>query len=147
MTTKYTPGPWKVVKIKFQGDIEDTLFVCPTGMYEFNIAQVFNSIGVDNQANAELIASAPETAAERDRLKEENEKLKLSLSESQKSRATDKDWHTTTLNNYSSKSNTKIEKLQSLNKELVEDLKRIHKIWRISKSLRCSIKMRVLIIG
>lgn len=55
-----TPGPWKIVKMKFQGDLKDTLFICPTGNFEFNIAQTINGIGVDVEANARLIAAAPE---------------------------------------------------------------------------------------
>lgn len=75
MTNKHTPGPWLVAG-------EDKTFIYalgPSGTNSF-WAQV-QYAGVDRIskeeaiANARLIAAAPETAAERDRLKEINAEL------------------------------------------------------------------------
>lgn len=62
MTTKHTPGPWK-----FAAAVQNNgpnYFVISTGKWcEPAIATC------ESEANAKLIAAAPETAAERDRLR------------------------------------------------------------------------------
>jgi len=80
METKHTPGPWFVMGIDGNGDIQvsghpfyighsDPLYHCiVTGNNE-----------AERKANAALIAAAPETAAERDRLREVNAELVAAL--------------------------------------------------------------------
>ena len=72
MTTKHTPGPWQAQDYWIIGCVEDSWDImagadtaCPK-----RVAKVFTS-----EADARLIAAAPETAAERDRLKEVNAEL------------------------------------------------------------------------
>lgn len=80
METKHTPGPWFVMGIDGNGDIQvsghpfyighsDPLYHCiVTGNNE-----------AERKANAALIAAAPETAAERDRLAAINAELVAAL--------------------------------------------------------------------
>jgi hypothetical protein len=74
--SKHTPGPWKA-------HFEEAYYV--TGPDRGRVAMMLNlkgahglggrRTGEESAANARLIAAAPETAAERDRLKEINEEL------------------------------------------------------------------------
>lgn len=80
METKHTPGPWFVMGIDGNGDTQvsghpfyighsDPLYHCiVTGNNE-----------AERKANAALIAAAPETAAERDRLRQVNAELLVAL--------------------------------------------------------------------
>lgn len=67
--TKHTPGPWQVQTFRTRAGH----FICtsPAGP---DIAVVKGN-NLESEANARLIAAAPETAAERDRLKEINVRL------------------------------------------------------------------------
>lgn len=76
--TKHTPGPWKIVT---NGSDEDCIVRTinsngPTNLSEVCIVTTGSFSDEVELANAEFIASAPETAAERDRLKEDNEALR-----------------------------------------------------------------------
>ena len=62
MNTKHTPGPWTI----------DGLHIIGNG---YSIAHINSHRTTEGRENAELIAAAPETAAERDRLKEINAEL------------------------------------------------------------------------
>lgn len=80
MTNKHTPGPWQVSAPE---DEYDTWLVLCSAHYEVaHIARRYTN-GERNEAieveNARLIAAAPETAAERDRLKEINAELLAAL--------------------------------------------------------------------
>lgn len=75
----HTPGPWKVNENRTRG--QDRI-ICSTTADTQDDGQVayaldFGRFDLDAEAdaNARLIAAAPETAAERDRLKEINAKL------------------------------------------------------------------------
>lgn len=68
MSAKHTPGPWAVEYVGTIAEVvnEETLFTVATcGSHKFGVVR----------ENARLIAAAPETAAERDRLKEINAEL------------------------------------------------------------------------
>jgi hypothetical protein len=68
MKTKHTPGPWTLPK--FSGADKSIEIPEPQVLIDYD--------DVDHKeqaANAQLIAAAPETAAERDQLKEVNAKL------------------------------------------------------------------------
>lgn len=76
MTSKHTPGPWKVQPAPFApGDIQVVL------QDDFRIYIPLMATDWDDakrqlmRANAKLIAAAPETAAERDTLKAINAEL------------------------------------------------------------------------
>lgn len=86
MTTKHTPGPWKIVpmgccahgpKCLEHGLNRDEPFRIE-GADRFSPCKILGD-GTENtgtaEANARLIAAAPETAAERDRLKTLNTEL------------------------------------------------------------------------
>lgn len=68
--SKHTPGPWFV-------DAHKNVVAEGGGLVAFPCI----SAGFDQEANARLIAAAPETAAERDRLKEINAELLDALTE------------------------------------------------------------------
>lgn len=70
--TAHTPGPWKC-KPGFDSD----LYYCLSNI-DGNILTFDDD---EHEANARLIAAAPETAAERDRLKEANAELLQALRE------------------------------------------------------------------
>ena len=80
--SKHTPGPWKA-------HFEEAYYV--TGPDRGRVAMMLNlkgahglggrRTGEESAANARLIAAAPETAAERDRLKEINAELLDALTE------------------------------------------------------------------
>ena len=73
MTEKHTPGPWAFVSLaphKF--GISDAALIGQKGCHSV-IGQIWS------EANARLIAAAPETAAERDRLKAINLELLSAL--------------------------------------------------------------------
>lgn len=72
MTTKHTPGPWQAQDYWVIGCVEDSWHIMAGANtdYPWRVAKVFRS-----EADAHLIAAAPETAAERDRLKEVNAEL------------------------------------------------------------------------
>lgn len=84
--TKHTPGPWKyekdaqwiMAKSMRNPDGDDWFQVADIRGWG-HLQYVSNGEAIQD-ANGELIASAPETAAERDQLKEENERLKLESS-------------------------------------------------------------------
>ena len=65
--TKHTPGPWRVNDLNiFQDNALDSVVMIAT-------CAGASVLGYEeHKANAHLIADAPETAAERDRLKESN---------------------------------------------------------------------------
>jgi hypothetical protein len=78
--TQHTPGPWSVFNDGYGEDCDPPepgkrwLSVSDSG--ENEIAVLINRVGEPTptqEANAALIAAAPETAAERDRLRESNE--------------------------------------------------------------------------
>lgn len=62
MNAKHTPGKWSI----------DGMHIIGNG---YSIAHINSHRTTEGRANASLIASAPETAAERDRLKEINAEL------------------------------------------------------------------------
>jgi len=64
-----TPGPWSARHVPMRGISDDTWCIDWSDDQE-EVAEI-----VHGEANARLIASAPETAAERDRLKEINAEL------------------------------------------------------------------------
>ena len=70
----YTPGPWKAVAGLSQWNVTTA-----TGR-TLNICAIYTD-RVEQEANARLIAKAPETAAERDLLKAENATLRASNAE------------------------------------------------------------------
>ena len=70
--TKHTPGPWTV------DAIETTLVRAPDRYPIADLESHFREI-TECEANARLIADAPETAAERERLKESNACLLAAL--------------------------------------------------------------------
>lgn len=68
--TKHTPGPWD---INYDGGIwtrptPEYKYSLPICSFRWNTAKEFEE--GNNKANARLIAAAPETAAERDRLRD-----------------------------------------------------------------------------
>lgn len=75
--TKHTPGPWEYFEQKEWG--RDSMYGCvraPQSAGGFVIVNGCAPGGTEEQkANARLIAAAPDTAAERDKLKEINAKL------------------------------------------------------------------------
>jgi hypothetical protein len=75
MITQHTPGPW-ITSREGNGLIVAT--ESPNPMYPgigYIVAKTIGN-GEQDNANARLIAAAPETAAERDSLKAENDRLK-----------------------------------------------------------------------
>ena len=73
--TKHTPGPWHVTS-----DVEPGSIKIIGGPKQYSIAGLyFTGYPQDTEANARLIAAAPETAAERDRLREVNADLLAAL--------------------------------------------------------------------
>ena len=66
---KHTPGPWKIV-----GTNNDPWQIAPAND-PGNILLELTYTGGNAEANAKLVASAPDLLAERDRLREENAKL------------------------------------------------------------------------
>ena len=78
--TKHTPGPWAATTR--QGSWDWVVFQATNPNME--ICQMFHDGTDENEtgaANARLIAAAPETAAERDRLREINAELLAALKE------------------------------------------------------------------
>lgn len=73
MTNKHTPGPWRVMKanpsLVLGGALGYLVANCQNGRKSND----------EDEANARLIAAAPETASERDRLKEINAELLAAL--------------------------------------------------------------------
>jgi uncharacterized protein YukE len=68
MTTKHTDGPWEVQRFANQTDTIG--IVKMDDEYNGGVVCTLDNYCENRKANAELIAKAPETAAERDRLKE-----------------------------------------------------------------------------
>jgi plasmid stabilization system protein ParE len=65
----HTPGPWRVQRVhEKETGFRSVQIVSVSGL---NIASVVMQLDDKEQANTRLIAAAPETAAERDRLKKE----------------------------------------------------------------------------
>jgi hypothetical protein len=76
--SKPTPGPWQWrVNLCCPGELKGAFVEAAGGTIA--VAQVHARDGIDSQqvceANAALIADAPETAAERDRLREQRDEL------------------------------------------------------------------------
>lgn len=86
--TKHTPGPWQVSRW-YQGKIDQTYVssasksVCL--LMRHDKEEPYGIDQEEEQANARLIAAAPETAEERDRLKETNAELLEALKDSDSS--------------------------------------------------------------
>ena len=86
--TEYTPGPWRLDDYRGDSEGRSSDDIC-TGSYEdhnhISIATIWNCGGrgfpSDDEfvANTRLIAAAPETAAERDRLRGINADLLAAL--------------------------------------------------------------------
>lgn len=76
MTNKHTPGPW-IVRVNASGNPfvyrVDGVIICGVAMVREGMDRA------ENEANAALIASAPDLLAERDRLKAVNAKLLAAL--------------------------------------------------------------------
>lgn len=64
METKHTPGPWRIKESQFGGIVTWSVNFGPIGTMDYCEVS-----GPSAEANARLIAAAPETAAERDELK------------------------------------------------------------------------------
>ena len=64
--TEHTPGPWVIARGK-----NVLIGPCPGRA----VVKTINYLGAEDTANARLIAAAPDTAAERDRLKAINQEL------------------------------------------------------------------------
>ena len=86
MTAEHTPGRWQTRAVGFHKRQWEELR--PVGKFQTTVTQQFGAEvialvwGDDDeqaQANAKLIAAAPETAAERDRLAKEVERLRGAL--------------------------------------------------------------------
>ena len=73
MTAKHTPGPWQARAGIGRWNVTTT-----AAPRTFNICSI-NTDRLEQDANARLIAAAPETAAERDRLKAINAELVTAL--------------------------------------------------------------------
>jgi len=71
METKHTPGPWRVGRCK-KPIAGRPWFVKPDDLF---------TIYVRKEADARLIASAPDLLAERDALRERNKELREALTE------------------------------------------------------------------
>ena len=74
--TKHTPGPW-IVDENYLRDNDNELCVCvfgPEGQGYGRVAMAYGECGCIEEVmpNARLIAAAPETVADRDRLKSDN---------------------------------------------------------------------------
>lgn len=76
---KHTPGPW----FYWSGQKEGELYGATIGASGFRPAKAIGENLEECEANARLIAAAPETAAERDRLKEINKDLLEALKEAE----------------------------------------------------------------
>ncbi len=79
--SRHTPGPWRVNNV-FIDNNPNRYIVGQARWGGRNIADCGTSVGDDrdtNEANARLIAAAPETAADRDKLKAENASLLAAL--------------------------------------------------------------------
>lgn len=78
MTNKHTPGPWQVNK-----KVKTTVETCADGQGINIIADCSDVDGIrsraEDQANAALIAQAPDLLAERDRLRQVNAELVAAL--------------------------------------------------------------------
>src|SRR3990170_7423446 len=81
----HTPGPWKVL-LNYDNRIDETILGRHTikGADDYNVARVWELDEILDkpgltEANARLIAAAPETAAERDQLREVNAELLAAL--------------------------------------------------------------------
>lgn len=74
--TQHTPGPWYAILQQPHGDFE--IRDCERDQQGRLIGQAFWQAG-KTEANARLMAAAPETAAERDRLREINADLLAAL--------------------------------------------------------------------
>jgi len=71
---KSTPGPWKVYSPNKFGNKEYCIAGTDPKDHEVMVCKLVYE-GFEQEANAELIAAAPETAAERDKLKEINKEF------------------------------------------------------------------------
>ena len=69
--TQHTPGPW----VTDNGHAERDGIQIWDSVHGWIIADVVNDQHGNGEANAALIAAAPETAAERDRLRQVNEAM------------------------------------------------------------------------
>ncbi len=115
--TKHTPGPWKYDYRKdgnakrFDAEILDSngYNLATLGAHPDLLTTVRSD--EEMQANAELIAAAPETAKERDELKEENEALENEILEKRNS--------IETLLNKLGNQNNELFALKQLNSELL----------------------------
>ena len=80
--TKHTPGPWGARVLKFKDHASVTIYA-ENGFQVGSCTCSHKLAKLENlqqaEANAALIAAAPETAAERDRLKEINAELLQAL--------------------------------------------------------------------
>ena len=76
MNTKHTPGPWRTTRQSVDGRyIEVSGRSHPIARVMWSTDQAGEAGTVEDHAHARLIAAAPETAAERGRLKEVNAAL------------------------------------------------------------------------
>jgi hypothetical protein len=74
----HTPGPWRAKKATVRGEVNEWYVTDDDGVAV--IASCVTDIaGEPSEANARLIAAAPDTAAERDRLREINAELLFKL--------------------------------------------------------------------
>jgi hypothetical protein len=71
MTTQHTPGPWNFYNDSNDGKT-NRIEIVAIGK---TVARIYHSVPEEDLPNARLIAAAPETAAERDKLKEINAEL------------------------------------------------------------------------
>jgi hypothetical protein len=71
---KHTPGPWFATPVKDKHSDDGPEFwlidAVPAPNQETAVAEIIHKPGGRSEANARLIAAAPDTAAERDRLRE-----------------------------------------------------------------------------
>ncbi len=74
--TQHTPGPWTTAK--YHADTREGIQIWDS-VEGYIIADVVDDQHDNSAANAALIAAAPETAAERDRLRQVNEVILKAL--------------------------------------------------------------------
>ena len=80
-TAQHTPGPWEIIPHGAGETADMTIREDKTSGQYVALVQVFgdSDFAPRARANAALIAAAPETAAERDRLRAENAELRGAL--------------------------------------------------------------------